>query len=74
MIQDTDISAGTGLIYSTYLAGHNNSAGNPGPFAIAIDGSGHAYVTGYTAAPDFPTTPGAFQTSYGGKPTHSSAS
>ena len=27
---------------------------------IAVDGQGHAYVTGYTAYQDFPTTPGAF--------------
>ncbi|MCY3775347.1 MAG: SBBP repeat-containing protein, partial [Candidatus Aminicenantes bacterium] len=27
---------------------------------IAVDGQGHAYVTGYTAYQDFPTTPGAY--------------
>ena len=31
-----------------------------------MDTAGNAYVTGYTASTDFPTTPGAFQTTYGG--------
>ena len=30
---------------------------------IAVDGQGHAYVTGYTAYQDFPTTSGAFSES-----------
>jgi hypothetical protein len=49
---------GTGLGYSTYLGGNNNTLG----WGIAVDAVGHAYVTGYTAASNFPTTPGAFQT------------
>ena len=37
---------------------------------IAVDASGNAYVTGGTDfAPDFPTTPGAFQTTFGGMAT-----
>ncbi len=28
---------------------------------LAIDAQGNAYITGYTADPNFPTTPGAFQ-------------
>jgi hypothetical protein len=51
-------SAGTSLVYSTYLGGTGGS--NPGNFgdvgqAIAADGSGNAYVTGYTYSTDFPT-------------------
>jgi hypothetical protein len=55
-------AAGTALIYSTYLGG---SAGE-GASAIVVDASGSAYVTGYTNSSDFPTTPGAFQTTSGG--------
>jgi hypothetical protein len=54
--------AGTGLGYSTHPGGANP----PGPGqdngqGIAVDTQGYAYVTGYTQAPNFPTTSGAFQ-------------
>ena len=50
------------LVYSTYLGGSGFDQG----YAIATDSTGNAYVTGQTAAIDFPTTAGAFQTNYGG--------
>jgi len=56
--------AGSALIYSTYLGG--SSLDDNG--GIAVDASGDAYVTGETSSTDFPTTPGAFQTTYGGGP------
>ncbi len=40
------------LAYSTYLGGTNDDWG----FAIAVDGSGDAYVTGATASPNFSNT------------------
>jgi hypothetical protein len=50
------------LVYSTYLGGHGFDQG----YAIAVDSSGSAYVTGRTGAADFPITPGVFQTTFGG--------
>jgi hypothetical protein len=55
-------AAGSALVYSTYLGGSSSDQSN----GIAVDVSGNAYVTGYTESSDFPTTPGAFQTTYGG--------
>ncbi len=51
---------GTGLIYSTFL---NSGVGQSGGTGIAVDGSGNAYITGFTSSGGrgFPTTPGAFQ-------------
>jgi hypothetical protein len=51
--------SGSGLVYSTYLGGSNVDEG----FGIAVDSGGNAYVTGFTDSANFPTTPGAFQTS-----------
>ena len=53
---------GTGIIYSTYLGG----TGTTFAFAVAVDASNYAYVSGTTGCSDFPTTPGAFQTLCGG--------
>jgi hypothetical protein len=53
---------GTNLVYATYLGGSITNGGR----GIAVDTTGHAYVTGFTTSPDFPTTPGAFQVTYGG--------
>jgi hypothetical protein len=51
--------SGTALIYSTYLGGDFNDEGR----AIAVDANGSAYVTGESRSSNFPTTPGALQTS-----------
>ena len=50
------------LLYSTFLGG----GGDDGGYAIAVDGSGSAYVTGQAFSSDFPTTPGAIDTSFNG--------
>ena len=52
---------GSGLIYSTYLGGLKDEAGN----GIAVDASGNAYVTGSTASNDFGTK-NPFQPASGG--------
>ena len=54
--------AGTSVIYSTCLGGTDDDGGT----GIAIEGL-YAYVTGFThSRGDFPTTPGAYQTTLGG--------
>ena len=55
-------SAGTALLYSTYLGG----ASYDQAFSIAVDLTGNAYLTGNTISTNFPTTPGAFQTTNAG--------
>src|SRR5216684_1747633 len=57
-------AAGSAPVFSTYLGG---TLGGSEGFAIAVDSSGSAYVTGLTGAPNFPTTAGAFQTVNGGE-------
>ncbi|HUE04412.1 MAG TPA: choice-of-anchor D domain-containing protein [Bryobacteraceae bacterium] len=51
--------AGSALVYSAYL-GYGTGWG------IAVDGAGSTYVTGSVAYADFPTTNGAYQTTYAG--------
>ena len=55
-------SAGTSLVYSTYLGGSGSETGN----GIAVDSSGSAYITGATSSADFPMIGGSFQTVPGG--------
>lgn len=55
---------GSSLLYSTYLGGTECESSNG--IGVAVDSQGNAYVTGVTNSSDFPTTPGAFQTAFGG--------
>jgi len=44
-------SAGTAMVFSTYLGGQGADQGS----ALALDGSGNVYVTGATSSNNFPT-------------------
>ena len=50
------------LVWGTYLGGSNID----GAACIAVDGDGNIYVAGATSSADFPTTSGAFDTTYSG--------
>lgn len=51
-----------GPLYATFLGGSREDYVHDD----AVDAAGSAYVIGSTNSSDFPTTPGAFDTSYGG--------
>ncbi|SFS66967.1 SBBP repeat-containing protein [Paenibacillus sp. BC26] len=53
-------AVGSELIYSTYFGGNITDH----PEGIVIDEAGNAYLTGQTYSPDFPVTPGAYNTNY----------
>ena len=50
------------LVYSTYLGG----GGADAAFGVALDSAGIAYLTGSSGSLDFPHTPDAPQTTFGG--------
>src|SRR5579863_6776350 len=54
--------SGSSLLYSTYLGGGANDGGG----GIAIDGSGNAYVTGYTWSSNFPSSNPTQTAGFGG--------
>jgi len=51
-------AAGNSLVYSTFMGGSDWD----GCFAVALDSTGRACVTGYTYSTDFPLTADAFDT------------
>ena len=56
-------AAGTSLGWSTYLGGSSDDQA----FSVGVDGSGNAYITGFTDSTGFPGTSGsAIQSTYGG--------
>ena len=52
-------AAGSALVYSTFIGGSEVDFG----VRIKVDASNNAFVLGNTRSPNFPTTPGAFDTS-----------
>ena len=51
----------SGLLYSTYLGGNSCNLG----WSIAVDNNQNAFVSGETSSTNFPTTPGAFDSTCG---------
>ncbi len=72
-------SSSGALIYSTYLGGGmapppgSNDETGEGAYGIAVDANFSAYAVGRTWSTDFPTTPGAFDTTFNGSNTKSDA-
>ncbi|HEV7394948.1 MAG TPA: SBBP repeat-containing protein [Pyrinomonadaceae bacterium] len=66
---NTNLSGAASRVYSTYLGGSGQDFGGQstpsGSKAIAIDGAGNAFVTGFTTSTNFPTA-NAFQGASGG--------
>jgi Tol biopolymer transport system component len=59
-------SSGNQISYSTLLGGLDSEFTIGG---IAVNASGNAFVTGYTASSNFPTTAGSFQRTFGSRST-----
>ncbi len=62
-------AAGSALLFSTYFGGSVNDLAT----GIALDKDGSIVITGQTASPNFPTTSGAFQTTFGGSATNTNS-
>ncbi|GAB5539075.1 MAG: hypothetical protein Salg2KO_11780 [Salibacteraceae bacterium] len=55
-------SAGSSLVYSTYLGGNNNEI----PHSLIVNDNNELYVLGTTASNDFPVTGSAYDQTYNG--------
>ena len=55
-------ASGSSLVYATYLGENGYDYGK----GIAVDASGDLYITGATYSTNFPTTTGAYDTTYNG--------
>ena len=53
---------GSTLLYSTYIGGKDNDRSS----GMTIDQTGAIYVTGFTLSANFPTTPNAYNRTFGG--------
>ena len=59
---DTNLSGAASLVYSSYLG----SGGNDAAYSVDVDAAGYVLVAGMTRQ-QFPTTPNAYQTAFGGQ-------
>ena len=50
------------VVFITYIGGRGDDIG----MGVAIDSAGNPYIVGYTNSTNFPTTSGAYQTTFGG--------
>lgn len=55
-------AAGSAWQWITYLGGTDSEAG----YGVAVSSQGSVWMTGYTDSTNFPTTPNAYQTQFGG--------
>ncbi|MCP3916821.1 MAG: hypothetical protein GY711_14800 [bacterium] len=58
---DTAVPGPAGITYSTFIGGENNGGGG---VALSVDTGGVVTLGGFTYSSDFPTTPGAYDTSF----------
>lgn len=81
LLEEPGVDSGTTLTARAFVGRINaeGTAGDPAPwigasgamtygYGVAVDAAGRIYVTGETTASNFPTTPGAYDTSYNGGP------
>src|SRR5207237_784626 len=59
-------STGSALLYSVLIGGPQADVFGISQTAIAVDGSGNAYIAGSTGSANFPHTSGALQSTFGG--------
>lgn len=55
-------ATGSSLLFSTFIGSNSNDQSR----SLVVDSAGIAYLTGFTASTFFPTTAGAFDTTYNG--------
>jgi hypothetical protein len=61
-----NLSAASGLMFSTFVGGPGNDAGDT--LRVQVDSSNNVYFVGSTGSSSFPVSTGAIQTTYAGGP------
>ena len=57
---------GAQMLWSTFLGGGNDNTGTETAHSMICDGANNLYLFGSTSSPDFPISPGAFNTTHNG--------